>query len=60
MGRRNFPNKRSLDESLNEGLEEEERLAYVGLTRAKKKFGFCMLTQDIYTETGFFVHHLDF
>ena len=32
-----FPNKRSLDESLNEGLEEERRLAYVGLTRAKKK-----------------------
>ncbi len=32
-----FPNKRSLDENLNEGLEEERRLAYVGLTRAKKK-----------------------
>ena len=32
-----FPNKKSLDESLDEGLEEERRLAYVGLTRARKK-----------------------
>jgi len=31
-----FPNKRSIDESANEGLEEERRLAYVGITRAKK------------------------
>ena len=31
-----FPNKRSLDESSQEGLEEERRLAYVGITRAKK------------------------
>ena len=32
-----FPNKKSIDESLNEGLEEERRLAYVGITRAKKE-----------------------
>ncbi len=32
-----FPNKKALDEKLNEGLEEERRLAYVGITRAKKK-----------------------
>ncbi len=32
-----FPNRRSLDESLQEGLEEERRLAYVGITRAKKR-----------------------
>jgi len=32
-----FPHQRSLDESGHEGLEEERRLAYVGLTRAKKK-----------------------
>ncbi|MEI7668901.1 MAG: UvrD-helicase domain-containing protein [Pseudomonadota bacterium] len=31
-----FPNQRSLDESGKNGLEEERRLAYVGITRAKK------------------------
>jgi DNA helicase II / ATP-dependent DNA helicase PcrA len=31
-----FPNQRSLDEKGNSGLEEERRLAHVGLTRAKK------------------------
>jgi DNA helicase II / ATP-dependent DNA helicase PcrA len=31
-----FPHQRSLDESGVEGLEEERRLAYVGITRAKK------------------------
>ena len=30
-----FPNKKSLDDSGQNGLEEERRLAYVGLTRAK-------------------------
>ena len=30
-----FPNKRSMDETGQKGLEEERRLAYVGLTRAK-------------------------
>lgn len=30
-----FPHSRALDESGNNGLEEERRLAYVGLTRAK-------------------------
>jgi DNA helicase-2/ATP-dependent DNA helicase PcrA len=32
-----FPHQRSLDESGNAGLEEERRLAYVGITRAKKR-----------------------
>lgn len=32
-----FPHQRSLDESGREGLEEERRLAYVGLTRAKRR-----------------------
>ena len=32
-----FPHQRSLDESGVEGLEEERRLAYVGLTRARKR-----------------------
>src|SRR5262245_8383246 len=32
-----FPHQRSLDENGAAGLEEERRLAYVGLTRAKRK-----------------------
>lgn len=32
-----FPSMRTLDESGMKGLEEERRLAYVGLTRARKK-----------------------
>ena len=32
-----FPNQRALDESGPAGLEEERRLAYVGLTRARKR-----------------------
>lgn len=32
-----FPHQRSLDENGTAGLEEERRLAYVGLTRAKEK-----------------------
>ena len=31
-----FPNQRSIDEQGNSGLEEERRLAYVGITRARK------------------------
>jgi DNA helicase-2/ATP-dependent DNA helicase PcrA len=32
-----FPNQRSIDESGEAGLEEERRLAYVGITRARQK-----------------------
>ncbi|MFD1696501.1 ATP-dependent helicase [Roseibium aestuarii] len=32
-----FPHQRALDESGKAGLEEERRLAYVGVTRAKKR-----------------------
>ncbi|MFC4166617.1 ATP-dependent helicase [Teichococcus aestuarii] len=32
-----FPHQRSLDESGDKGLEEERRLAYVGITRARKR-----------------------
>ena len=32
-----FPSRRSLDESGLKGLEEERRLAYVGITRARQK-----------------------
>ena len=31
-----FPHQRALDEQGNDGLEEERRLAYVGITRAKR------------------------
>ncbi len=32
-----FPHQRSLDEKGRAGLEEERRLAYVGITRAKRR-----------------------
>ena len=32
-----FPNQRSMDEGGAKGLEEERRLAYVGLTRARQR-----------------------
>ena len=32
-----FPNQRAMDESGDKGLEEERRLAYVGLTRARQR-----------------------
>ncbi len=32
-----FPSRRTLDENGNAGLEEERRLAYVGITRAKRR-----------------------
>ena len=32
-----FPSQRSMDESGEKGLEEERRLAYVGVTRAREK-----------------------
>jgi DNA helicase-2/ATP-dependent DNA helicase PcrA len=32
-----FPHQRSLDDNGEEGLEEERRLAYVGITRAKRR-----------------------
>ena len=32
-----FPNQRSMEESGNKGLEEERRLAYVGLPRARRR-----------------------
>ena len=36
-----FPSQRALDEQLERGLEEERRLAYVGITRAKE---VCVVT----------------
>ncbi len=40
-----FPHQRSLDENGLEGLEEERRLAYVGLTRARRR-SFVSFTQN--------------
>ena len=37
MGRRFFPHQKSLEEKGDFALEEERRLAYVGITRAKKE-----------------------
>ena len=36
LGRRAFPHQKTIDETGNKGIEEERRLAYVGITRAKK------------------------
>ena len=44
-----FPNQRTMDESGVTGLEEERRLAYVGLTRARKQaFVYFAANRQIY------------
>ena len=44
-----FPNQRTMDETGITGLEEERRLAYVGITRARKKaFIFFAANRQIY------------
>ena len=44
-----FPNQRALDESGAAGLEEERRLAYVGLTRARKRaLIFCAANRQVH------------
>jgi len=46
-----FPHQRSLDQEGLNGLEEERRLAYVGLTRAKKEaFIFYAANRKIYNQ----------
>ncbi len=44
-----FPSQRSIDESGNRGLEEERRLAYVALTRARKKIFITYVNQNRYS-----------
>ena len=44
-----FPSKRSIDESGKRGLEEERRLAYVALTRARKKIHITYVNQNRYS-----------
>ena len=44
-----FPSQRSLDELGTKGLEEERRLAYVALTRARKKIHISYVNQNRYS-----------
>jgi len=44
-----FPSKRSLEESGRTGLEEERRLAYVALTRPRKKLQITYVNQNRYS-----------
>ena len=55
-----FPNKKSIDEKFNKGLEEERRLAYVGHNQEQKKeLGFCTQTLGISTVIGYSHLHQD-
>ena len=44
-----FPSQRSIEESGKKGLEEERRLAYVALTRARKKIFITYVNQNRYS-----------
>ncbi len=44
-----FPSKRSIEENGNSGLEEERRLAYVALTRAKKNIFISYVNENRYS-----------
>ena len=44
-----FPSQRSLEELGNKGLEEERRLAYVALTRPRKKLEITYVNQNRYS-----------
>ena len=44
-----FPSQRSIDELGKKGLEEERRLAYVALTRARKKIFITYVNQNRYS-----------
>ena len=44
-----FPSKRSIEENGQIGLEEERRLAYVALTRARKKIYITYVNQNRYS-----------
>ncbi len=44
-----FPSKKSIEELGQKGLEEERRLAYVALTRAKKKINITYVNQNRYS-----------
>ena len=44
-----FPSQRSIDELGKKGLEEERRLAYVAITRARKKIHISYVNQNRYS-----------
>ncbi len=44
-----FPSQRSIEETGSKGLEEERRLAYVALTRARKKIFITYVNQNRYS-----------
>ena len=44
-----FPSQRSIEEFGKKGLEEERRLAYVALTRARKKINITYVNQNRYS-----------
>ena len=44
-----FPSMRSIEELGKEGLEEERRLAYVAITRARKKINITYVNQNRYS-----------
>ncbi len=44
-----FPSQRSIEETGNKGLEEERRLAYVALTRARKNIYITYVNQNRYS-----------
>ena len=44
-----FPSKRSIEELGKNGLEEERRLAYVAITRARKKINITYVNQNRYS-----------
>jgi DNA helicase-2/ATP-dependent DNA helicase PcrA len=48
MGRRFIPHQKSLEEKGDFALEEERRLAYVGITRAKKEAHISFAMQRAY------------
>ena len=54
-----FPHQKSLEEKGDLALEEERRLAYVGITRAKKKFIFLLQCKDRGMVSGWIVYLLD-
>jgi len=47
-----FPHQRALDETGTQGLEEERRLAYVGITRARKRANVSLPPTGAFTASG--------